>query len=166
MGLEHQERGLLGTAEECFRRASVMDSNDLQSHQMLANVLMAANKHSEAAKAYDDANRLAPDSASLINQGVSLQRAGKFSEAADTYRMAIAVDWSRYEAHHNLGGCLQDMARPSDALAHYVRAAEIKPTFAPSYSAMVSSPLPLPSLSVSPTRLLPSDHFRRAPLSI
>ena len=129
--------GLLGTAEECFRRASAMNPSDLQSYQLLANVLMASNKHSEAAKAYDYANRLAPDSSALINQGVSLQRAGKFSEAADAYRMAIAIDSTRYEAHHNLAGCLQDMARPSDAIAHYARATEINPSFAASYSAMV-----------------------------
>jgi protein O-GlcNAc transferase len=143
--------GLLGTAEECFRRASAMNPSDLQSYQLLANVLMASNKHSEAAKAYDDANRLAPDSSALINQGVSLQRAGKFSEAAETYRMAIAIDPTRYEAHHNLAGCLQDMTHPSDAIAHYARATEINPSFAASYSAMVC-PAPFPhSLGLLPT---------------
>ncbi len=61
------------------------------------------------------------------NLGVILVGQGRFAEAAEHHRKAIAIDDSRAEPHNNLGTALEALGDLEGAAASYARAVEIEP---------------------------------------
>jgi len=62
--------------------------------------------------------------------GNTLHMAGKYDEAAENYRRAIACRPTHAEAFHNLGVTRMIQQRPLDAIAAYEQAVRIKPEYA------------------------------------
>ncbi|MEA3245630.1 MAG: tetratricopeptide repeat protein [Gemmatimonadota bacterium] len=59
---------------------------------------------------------------------------GRFADAAEHYKSAIAIDPTYPEAHNNLGVALTRIGNPGDAVPEFVRAIELKPDYAEAFS--------------------------------
>ncbi len=75
-----------------------------------------------------------PTSLSHNDRGVALKRAGRFEEAIDAYRRAIALDPNHAAAHNNLGNALSNVGQMESAIEAYRRAIELKPEYAEAYN--------------------------------
>jgi len=64
--------------------------------------------------------------ATLVEEGNALFRAGRFSEAADTYRQALELDPMMADAAFNLGCTADRLAGAAAALPHFERAVALK----------------------------------------
>ena len=74
------------------------------------------------------------NSASWLERGVALYRAGQLIDAVVCYRNALATQSDSALAHYNLGLALQDLGKENEAAANYLRALEINPRFAEAYT--------------------------------
>jgi tetratricopeptide (TPR) repeat protein len=63
----------------------------------------------------------------LYNQALILQKSGRFAEAAEGYRKALAANPRHAGAANNLGGLLLDAGHYEEALAPLARALELEP---------------------------------------
>jgi len=61
------------------------------------------------------------------NLGVALKRRGRLREAAEQYRMVIAMDPDFIEAYNNLGNVLLETGQPDQALLYYGKALDAVP---------------------------------------
>ena len=70
----------------------------------------------------------------LINLATQHQNAGRFSDAADAYRMILVAKPDYVEVHNNLGCVLEKQGNPTDAAACFERALALKPDYAPAHT--------------------------------
>jgi tetratricopeptide (TPR) repeat protein len=82
---------------------------------------------SEASDGHDTAER-------LFQNGLQLQQQGHFKQAADVYRRCIDLDERYLGAHLNLGGALNELGMPLEALAAYRRALALRPLCAEAHN--------------------------------
>ncbi|GFO70873.1 hypothetical protein GMLC_44520 [Geomonas limicola] len=76
-----------------------------------------------------------PARTALLEQGVQLSEAGRFTEAARVFRQLLALDPDDADVLNNLGCALDNAGRPAEALVHYRRAIELRADFcAPHYN--------------------------------
>jgi Flp pilus assembly protein TadD len=93
-------------AKQEFSRAIALDPKMAAAYQNLGLVLMDSDP-AAAASAFLHAAELQPtESRPRFLAGFSLEHAGKFPEAIEQYRAAIAISPKDYEAHFGLGRAL------------------------------------------------------------
>ena len=93
-------------AKQEFSRAIALDPKMAAAYQNLGLVLMDSDP-AAAASAFLHAAELQPtESRPRFLAGFSLEHAGKFPEAIEQYRAAIAISPKDYEAHFGLGRVL------------------------------------------------------------
>lgn len=78
-------------------------------------------------------NDPAAEARTLYDQGVALTRSGRFSEAADAFRRATALNQDFAEAHHELGYALLRLRKYDDSIAALEQAIRLRPRSADSY---------------------------------
>ena len=93
-------------AKSEFSRAIALDPKMAAAYQNLGLVLMDSDP-AAAAEAFRHAAELQPtESRPRFLAGLSLEHAGKFTEAIEQYRAALALSPKDYEAHFALGRAL------------------------------------------------------------
>ncbi len=93
-------------AKQEFSRAITLDPKMAAAYQNLGLVLMDSDP-AAAANAFLHASELQPtESRPRFLAGFSLEHAGKFPEAIEQYRAALALSPNSYEAHFALGRAL------------------------------------------------------------
>jgi tetratricopeptide (TPR) repeat protein len=70
-----------------------------------------------------------PTALELYNKGYAASDAGRYQEAADAFKAAIAVKSDYAEAYNMLGFCTRKMGNVSGAFAYYEKALQLKPNF-------------------------------------
>jgi tetratricopeptide (TPR) repeat protein len=70
-----------------------------------------------------------PTALELYNKGYAASDAGRYQEAADAFRAAIALKSDYAEAYNMLGFCTRKMGDVSGAFAYYDKALQLKPNF-------------------------------------
>lgn len=94
----------------------------------LGNCLTVLHDHRGALKQYDLALKMAPDSATALNnKGNALEALGKPIEAIAAYRRAITLQPDYTTAHVNLGNSLKSVRQFDAAADSYRRALAITP---------------------------------------
>ncbi len=89
---------------------------------------------SEAAKYYQYfINQGFKDHRVFSNYGIILKNLGKFKEAEELYRKAIAIKPDFADAFYNLGNILNDIGKLQDAELSYRKAIELNPKFENAY---------------------------------
>ena len=68
---------------------------------------------------------------SCFNLAVSLQALGKWSEAAETFEKALAIDANRFESHLGLGLCRLHLGAARPAFEAYERCLRLFPALEP-----------------------------------
>ena len=72
----------------------------------------------------------------LVNEGLSLQREGKLTEARDAYRRALRTDPKNKFALYDLGVLAQDAGQVNMAVGNFENALRIDPDFVPALVAL------------------------------
>jgi tetratricopeptide (TPR) repeat protein len=70
-----------------------------------------------------------PTALELYNKGYAASDAGRYQEAADAFKAAIALKSDYAEAYNMLGFCTRKMGNVSGAFAYYEKALQLKPNF-------------------------------------
>jgi tetratricopeptide (TPR) repeat protein len=126
------ERGDVDEAIVHFRRAIDIDPDIAMPYQRLAQLLRGQGKTNEARK-YEagatKANRRFAKTQTF--RGTQLIERGKTLQAIAQFQTAIAAAPDDLQAQCNLAEALALQGNPDQAIAHYRRALEIDPNFAP-----------------------------------
>ena len=67
------------------------------------------------------------DAGAYLALGGAYRRAGRYQEAADTYKKLIAIEPNNVTAHVSLGAIYMDMKRPDDAEREFQKAVKMSP---------------------------------------
>jgi DNA-binding helix-hairpin-helix protein with protein kinase domain/Flp pilus assembly protein TadD len=78
-------------------------------------------------------NDPAAEARTLYDQGVTLTRTGRFNEAADAFRRAVALNPDFAEAHHELGYALFRLKKYKESITALEQAIRLRPKSADSY---------------------------------
>ena len=129
--LEHYQAGRLDDAE----KLATSISQDFPKHQfawkVLAAVLGATGRKSEAVNANQTSVALSPqDAEAHSNLGVTLKELGRLDEALASFTQAITLKPDFAEAHSNLGVTLKELGRLDEALASFTQSITLKPNSA------------------------------------
>jgi tetratricopeptide (TPR) repeat protein len=128
LGLINGMLGKNAEAEGLFRQATENDPNYVDAYLMMARVIAAQNRFSEAEKRAEIAAQLAPkNTAALTLLGMIRTRMGRGQEALPLFRRAVALAPGDSEAHLNLGIALADALNPEAAIGEFAEAARLAP---------------------------------------
>lgn len=129
--LEHLRSQQFAAAEELARRLTQHHPADPLGWKVLGTLLVHQGHNQAARPVLDEARRLAPDDAEILNSlGQALQGLDRPEEALDIYREALSLQPESAEFWHNQALILHAMGRLDEALAGYERAVRIKPAYA------------------------------------
>lgn len=81
---------------------------------------------------------IAPSPLMHFNLATELRRQGRFEEAAESYRNALALKADFFEAHYSLGEILQEMGKHTEAEACIRKAVSLKPEYVEAYVVLAS----------------------------
>ena len=95
----------------------------------LGDVLMDAQRYTEAIEAYDKALALDPKNVNvLVDQGTCYRGIGKFDKAVELYQKAIKIDPKFPNAHRNLGVVLSvDLRKNAEGAKEFQKYLELQP---------------------------------------
>jgi serine/threonine-protein kinase len=125
---DFESKQLYSQAEEEYRAAVQLDSNNGALQSALGRVLLEERKWDEAISALRGATSLQPDDAVAHNNlGVALQTVGNVAEAIPEFREAIRLHPDYLEAHSNLGHALEKQNDPSGSIIEYREVLRLKP---------------------------------------
>lgn len=93
IGLERAELGLLGPAEEHFRKALAFNPELSRAHDNLGLLLYRAGRRREALARFEEAVRLEPGAAQLrVNLGIALAHLGRRDRAREQFESALKLE--------------------------------------------------------------------------
>jgi len=113
--------------ETLWRHALACTTDNGKAEFGLADALARQGRLDEAIVHFLRAEQHPVDSASFSNLGIVYARLGRFDEAIDQYRQALAMQPDLYAAHVNLALALLQQKGFDEAESHFRRALEINP---------------------------------------
>ncbi|WP_411881699.1 tetratricopeptide repeat protein [Polaromonas sp. YR568] len=126
-----KDGGRLAEAEAAYRRAVTIDSDLVEAHNKLSNLLHGSRRLAEAEVSYRRTLELKPDFAEGHNNlGLLLHDSRRLEEAELAFRRALELKPGFVEAHFNLGRLLYSSKRLVEAEAAYRRALALRPHYA------------------------------------
>ena len=129
-GFAHHQAGRIERAEALYRKALTKHPDHAEALHLLGVI---AYQREQAEAAIELIERALPELQGLpeahLNHGNALRAAGRFAEAADSYRRAIALEPDYGMAHSNLARALNDQGLFEAALESSTRALELIPDF-------------------------------------
>lgn len=124
--------GKLPDAESAFRTLLQRDPHSADLLHLLANNLIAQNRHQEAIEYLDRAVTLRPESAAIHYElGIVATALGQYSSAGLSFMRALGLHPEFVEALASYAAMLAHTGRLDEAENYYVRALELRPDFAP-----------------------------------
>lgn len=131
--------GQLELAESDFRTAIRLDNDWCELWRNLANTLLIEKKYEVMKSAFEEALRLSPSSAVVINNyGYALYSFGKYEEALKYCRQATELDSDYYEAYLDTAEIYKVLGKTED-YEYWIREAEKHYTEYPKYSIGISA---------------------------
>jgi protein O-GlcNAc transferase len=135
LGVALKMQGKYAEADECLRRALVLQPLHAPAHVDLGASLKAQGRLPEAVQSYWRALEINPRSdLALTNLGNALMEQGEFSQAMGCLQKAVALNPGSHFAQNNLGSALIDLNRSGDAVSYLRRALEIRPQYAQAHN--------------------------------
>lgn len=124
--------GKLPEAESAFRILLHDDGQSADLLHLLANNLIAQNRHQDAIEYLDRAIALRPGSAAIHHElGIIASALGQHNAAEQSFRRALGLQPDFVEALASYAALLTHLGRLDEAENNYVRALELRPDFAP-----------------------------------
>ena len=125
----HHQAGRLRQAEEIYRRILHAEPQHVDALHLLGLVACQRGNGAAAVELIGKAIRLNPSAPMLFNLGYAWQAQGRFDEAAESYRRALALQPDYAEACNNLGFTLHCQGRLDEAASSYQRALALRPAY-------------------------------------
>ena len=125
--------GKLDQAEEAYRQAITIDSQQAAFYVALARTQVFNNKPEDAARSAEDALLIDPNSAltqAYLAEILMDNSAENYKEALDAAQRAVQIDPNLLEAHRALGYVWESTANYQDAMDSYETALRINPNLA------------------------------------
>ena len=123
--------GRIAEAVEYYRRALVLDPDQLIAHANLGIALIEQGRAGEAMPHLERAVALQPNHPDVHNNlGVALLAQGRVAEAISAYEQALARQSDHANAQGNLGTALAEQGRTSEAVPHLERGIALNPNHA------------------------------------
>ena len=111
-----------------YETALKIEPKDSTSWCHLGNMYALQGKHEEALKAFDEALKVDPTNGyAWNNKGTVYQLMGLHEDALICFDKAIGYSEDSFDAHINAAKMLSKMGHSSEALRHYMAAAELRP---------------------------------------
>ena len=127
----HAQVAVWADSATLWRHALAADARNYFALHALGCLDSDAGRTDEAARAFEETIRLAPDYPEARNNlGLMRARQGRMDDAIRQYRAALALDPSLADAHNNLGFALAAQHRTQEAIAEYREAIRLKPDVA------------------------------------
>jgi len=120
-------------AEVQLRKILAIHPDSQNARAQLAEVLAAQGKNSEAATLQAPANANSNDPHAALEAGTAYVKAGKYAEAEDRFRLAVAGLPDDPEAHYALGSVLMEEKQYPEAQLELLTAIKLKPDLAGAY---------------------------------
>jgi hypothetical protein len=115
---------------ESLQRAARNAQDDGRAHYFLAVALMQAERFSEAADAFLESSKRAPNDPAIVgNYGIALAKAGRSAEALNVLLDIAQRAPTVPEMHFNVGNAYRDLARPAEGAPAYARAIALRPQY-------------------------------------
>lgn len=126
LGFHHYQQGRLREAIGSYRSAAILDPDDEEIWSSLGGLYMVDGDTARAADAYTRSLAIRPSYAALTNLGTLRYEERNYTEAADLYRRASAVEPNDYRVWGNLADALAaSPATAAQARDPYRRAARM-----------------------------------------
>lgn len=123
--------GRLDEAARSIEASLEIEPGSAAAHHSLGTVLLRARRPQDAIDRFNEALRLDPAHAEARNNlGMALEMTGRLPEAAEQYAEAARIRPAAITLD-NLGYALLRMGRRDEALAHFRRAIDLQPDYAP-----------------------------------
>ena len=122
LGYAYYQAGRYEEALPVYRRLIELQPDTARGYQALGTVLQAMGRTSEALAQYERAVRFNPTPGVLSNLGTLYYFEGRFADATDAYRKAVALEPHDVTVHRNLGDAYARLGRVTAARAAYERA--------------------------------------------
>jgi Flp pilus assembly protein TadD len=120
-------------AEAQLRKILAINPDNQNARAQLAQVLSAQGKDSEAATLAAPANLNSNDPHAALEVGTAYVKAGKYGEAEERFRLAVAGLPDDPEAHYALGSVLMQEKQYPEAQLELLTAIKLKPDLAGAY---------------------------------
>jgi tetratricopeptide (TPR) repeat protein len=131
-----QSIGEYHSAIALYRQSIAQDPNSANAHMNLANLLQEQGNLDGAMVHYEKAIALDPHNPDLLhNLALAIGRSGDRAQAIQTHYQVLQQNSRHAESHHQLG-CLLQVDRPTEALAHLQQAINYQPDFAEAYNSI------------------------------
>jgi tetratricopeptide (TPR) repeat protein len=136
-GRDLQEAGDPEGAENQFRAALRLRTDDVETHYSLGLALYNENKYTEAMPEFQSALRLAPQHARAHCMiGALLSKNGDLDRAIEELSMAVRLEDRLTMAHYEYGKALEAKGKLSEALEEYRRTVKLYGNFKDARSAV------------------------------
>jgi Flp pilus assembly protein TadD len=120
-------------AEAQLRKILAINADNQNARAQLAQVLSAQGKDAEAATLAAPANPNSNDPHAALETGTAYVEAGKYGEAEERFRLAVAGLPDDPEAHYALGSVLMQEKQYPEAQLELLTAIKLKPDLAGAY---------------------------------
>jgi len=125
LGIVLFDAGDYEAAQRAFLRVTELQPDSSRGYMMLGTAQHAAGETEAAIENYRLAAALPDGAAAFTNLGVLLYEEGRYEEAAKSFEEAARRSPSSPAKHGNLGDVYRQLARETDALEAYTRAADL-----------------------------------------
>jgi len=123
-----QLEGRTAEAEQMVERALQGNPNSVAALAQLAEIRRDEGNLTEAVRLFEEALAI-DDSLPFLFQGYGdvLQRAGRYADAEEAFKMVLQLEPDSFKARYNLGVTYSNQHRTDDAIAQYEAALEANP---------------------------------------
>jgi tetratricopeptide (TPR) repeat protein len=125
LGMFLYRTGRYAEAAEQFRIMTALDSSNARAYTNLATALVLAEEHVLAESAYQRALELEPNAFAYSNLGMFYYTIGRYDEAVEKLRNAVALADRDYLTRSNLGDALRAMGHETEATEVFHAAREL-----------------------------------------
>lgn len=135
LGMTYALQGRPRDAAESYRRALLLNPNDVDSMQLLASLLGKAGDWNGAMELYDQLLQREPHKAEwMYRLGHSMKQQSRIGEALPFYRQAVLLYPDSADAQFNLGKALFEAQRRSESLGCFQRVVALQPSDAEAHN--------------------------------
>jgi len=131
IAISHHQAGRFAEAEGIYRQLLSANRNHLRVLDLLSYLCLQTARPAVAQALLQRAIELDPTQPTYrSNLGEALRRLGKYEQAVEAYRAALAIDSSIAAVHSNLGIALAESGQIQEAIASFHKAVELAPDYA------------------------------------
>ncbi len=132
--LDYQRAGRTAEAEQVYRSFLEQQPDSMDALNLLGALLHELDRYDEALVCFERVLKLRPTAESHNSVAIVLKAQGKYAEAVEQYRQALALKPNQPEVMSNLGNALKESGSAEEAIACYQNAIALNPHYAEAHN--------------------------------